>query len=102
MSTNYRLSDETKGVAKDALLAALAPLGVSEGTANDPSPDCFLLTDGESELWAYPEDDGKVTSFTVYGQASNDVSGIISSLEEALDDEILSEHDEGFYEDEDD
>jgi hypothetical protein len=100
MSTDFRLSDPSKGMVKDALLAALAPHGVSEGVPEEPS-DGFLLTDGGSCLWAYPDDDGLVTSFTVFAQSSNDTSGIIGALEEVCDDEILSEHDEGFFEDED-
>jgi hypothetical protein len=104
MSTSFRLSNRESALPKEELLAKLQGLGIREvppDAPKEPEDRSFQLSDGENYLSAYPDDDGKVSDFEVFVQLRNDVRGICDAIEEVCEEVLLSEHDEGFFEDED-
>jgi hypothetical protein len=99
MSTCYRLSNYESALAKENLVAKLAPFGISvveERAESEKACEGFCLSDGTGFLWAYPVE-GLVAGFERFG--ANDVRKIIDAIEEVCGETMLSEHDEGFLED---
>lgn len=117
VNTRYRLSNRESALTKSDLLEKLAPLGVFEKTdparpvriATDPvegkdiseeyGTTWFTLSDGQNFLTAYISEDGLVSGFCAYG--TNKVEKIIEAIETACEEVVISEHDDGFFDEED-
>jgi len=56
----------------------------------------FALTDGKNYLWVYDTDDGNAV-YEVYGELQNKIEGIQSVLTKKFKVEWISEHDPGFW-----
>jgi hypothetical protein len=106
MSTLYRLSNRESALPKAELLSKLEEHGVREVSEAErevpakPGDDSFILTDGTYFLWAYPDDDGRVSEFERFG--GNDPTAIVDAIEGACEECVLSEHDDGYFDDEED
>jgi hypothetical protein len=99
MSTYYRFEEP---IPYEKVLKEL-PEGVTFVKATkkelkDGMLDC--LTDGENFLAIKASKGGEDTELSRFG--GNDVRGIIEALMEKFEVTILSEHDEGFFDDEED
>lgn len=97
MSTNYRLSQQ---ITKQQFLDAVRESGVTEHVCDQTTEDQFCVTDGKNYLWCYMED-GKIYDFCRYG-ANYDAEDFLYEAAEVLDLEVISEHDEDYWEKEDD
>jgi len=96
MSTNYKPSED---VSFDKLRKDIENInGVSIKDNDETSEDQFCITDDENYLWCYRigRDD---VEFARYG--SSYVDEILDILSNHLAVDIISEHDEGFWEEED-
>jgi hypothetical protein len=99
MSTDYRFeSDHTI----DEVLAAADKVGLKvhkDETKRDGSRT-FALTDGRTYLWFYSYKSNKIASITRYGNNYNAPEAILYPIANELGASCLSEHDDGFFEDE--
>jgi len=94
MSTSYRLDIPFQEVKN-----RVESLGLFiDYSAPSSDEDSFCITDGDSYLWCY--NNSTTSELTRYG--ANNVSNILELLSDAFNTEIISEHDEGFFEDEGD
>jgi len=78
-------------------LAGLSASGLSISDHPDATDKDVCVTDGSDFIWA-STGDGSDTGFTRYG--GNFGEGIIDEICEHFDVDILSEHDDGYFEDE--
>lgn len=101
MSTGYRLFNRESALPKAELLSKLGPLGVREAQDAEATDDRFPISDGTNYLWCFAGEDGRIADFASFGDLRNNPERICDALEEVCEDVMLSEHDEGFYEDED-
>jgi hypothetical protein len=100
MATSWRLSNRESGLPKQELIAKLVPLGISvsaERAASSKEQEAFQLTDGSSFMWAYPDEDGRVSGFEVFVDSANNVRQIVDAIEQVSGETMLSEHDDGFF-----
>lgn len=96
MSTCYRLEGS---FTKSQVLSAGNKHGIVERIHGDTSNTKFLLTDGECYLWAYCNEDGTDVDFCRYGANYAAAENILAPIAEELRTGYLSEHDDGFFED---
>lgn len=96
MSTDYRMD---LNPTKKQFLAAAKKVGVKEHITPETTKDSFCITDGDSYIWCYIYK-GKVTSMARFG-GNYDGEDFLRAIAEELHTELLSEHDEDYYEDED-
>lgn len=96
MSTSYRPLDD---ISIDAFKDAVEELGLKiyhkDGVEE---PGHFAITDGEQYMWCY-HDGKQVHDFGRYG-ANYGASDFLDQIGEALGVEIISEHDDGYFEEE--
>jgi hypothetical protein len=96
MSTNYRFTDKiTVRKFKNAIKKA----GLSISKVEDKTDIC--VTDGECYLWFYSYK-GEIAGCCRYGANYNAADAILQPLADELKTDFISEHDEGYWEDEDD
>jgi hypothetical protein len=98
MSTNYRFTEE---FSKEQVLEAMKPLGLEVSKSKDADNTQFCITDGDCYIWAYHGEDGNNVEFCRYGSNYDAEENIVAPLADALQTDYLSEHDDGFFEDED-
>lgn len=92
MSTSYR----PLGNIPFNELRKSPPGQLSEAPSPDATESSFCITDGKYFMWCYGYENN--TSFERYGR--NNPENILEILSEAYGVEIISEHDEGFFEEE--
>jgi hypothetical protein len=93
MSTHYIC---TPAIPFADLRAALPKIGLKEVETKDTSETTISVTDGSFFMFAYADDEGQDCSFERFG--GNMVSDMLEAIAEHFDVEILSEHDEGYFE----
>ena len=91
MSTNYRFTNEVKTL--DVLKAA-NKLNLLKGREYE---NAFCLTDGKSYLWFYSNNED-IVDICRYGANFDAEEDILLPLAKELQTAFLSEHDEGFFE----
>lgn len=97
MSTNYRFDES---IPKDVFLAAVKSTGLSVHTPEEEvDKDKICVTDGESYLWFYVSGN-EVMDCCRYGANYDVEESILEPLAEELEVSYLSEHDDGYFEDE--
>lgn len=99
MSTCYRFTGDFD---KAAVLEAVKKLDLLTPDHRDNSSTSFLITDGTSSVWAYHNEDGQYVSFERYGLNYDAAECILWPLARELGTSLLSEHDEGYYEEDND
>jgi len=97
MSTNYRFDKELN---KNELLKSLKKIGVVEHKTEQSSDNSFCISDGENYMWCYNNEDGVIYGYCRYG-GNYDAEEFLAHVANDLQIEYLSEHDDGFWEDED-
>jgi len=101
MSTGYRFDES---VSVESFLAAVKKTGLEVHTPSDKdevSEDKICITCGEYYLWFYINSDGLISDNCRYGGNYDAQETILDVLSEELDIGYLSEHDEGYFDDED-
>ena len=96
MSTCYRFTDS---FTKTQVLKAAKKHGITESKTKDSSTTQFCLTDGESYLWAYCDEQGNNVDFCRYGANYGAEDAILAPISEELQTDYLSEHDDEYWED---
>jgi hypothetical protein len=99
MSTCYRFTED---FTKEQVLEAMSKVGLTIAPSKDADSSQFLITDGKSYLWAYNDDSTGNVDFCRYGANYDAEDTILAPLAEELDTEYLSEHDDGFFEEDED
>lgn len=98
MSTAYRLSNRESALPRVVLLAKLEEHGI---LVAETKGDKVCVSNGTSFLWCYLSEDGTVADFEVFAQTNNDARPILDAIEEICQESVLSEHDDGFFEGDD-
>lgn len=93
MSTNFRFTNETTFLQ---VKKAIKSLGLSISPTKEATKNSFCLTDGEAYLWCY----NTKPNIEMVRYGGNDVQHILETLQEKFG-EIISEHDEGYFDEED-
>ena len=95
MSTVYRLSNRESALPKAVFLAKLEERGIRVAEAKPNGHVC--VSDGTNFLWCYPSEDGTVADFERFG--GSDPRPLLDAVEDLCEETVLSEHDDGFFED---
>ena len=95
MATNYRPSEE---ISFNKLRKEVEDIGLSIEDNDETTKDNFCITDGESYLWCnrVGKDDVEFCKF-----GANYVTDILEQIGAHFSIDIISEHDEEFWGDED-
>lgn len=97
MSTDYRF---TREVSRKELEKAIEELKLSMPSDVENGPTKFLVTDGNSYVWAYCREDGSNCIFSRYGDNYDAQQDILEPISEKLKTRLLSEHDLEYFTDE--
>jgi hypothetical protein len=101
MSTSYRLN---KSVSVKKFLSAIKKAGLEVHTPSnkeDVSESSICVTCGEFYLWFYINDDNTVSECCRYGSNYDAQETVLDVLSDQLGIDYLSEHDDGYFDDED-
>ena len=105
MSTHFRFSDSDFAIQRSDLLEVLGPHGISLSSVPEfPSARGgmdFGITDGSGLLWCCTNEDGLVDGFIATAQLKNPYEDMLEAIGEHVH-LVLSEHDEGYWEGEED
>jgi hypothetical protein len=94
MSTDYRLLEKVR--AEEIFCGQLERFGVREHlVAGETTERKKCLTDGRNYLWAYIDEDGFVSSFSVYG--ANAPGKVLNAVGELTQSDIVSEHEPQYW-----
>jgi hypothetical protein len=77
------------------------PKGVTECIGPDTKEDKRCLTNGDGYIWAYRNDDGSDTTFERFGLQGIAPYDVLEAIAEKFGVTVFSEHDDGFWDPED-
>ena len=95
MSTCYRF---TEAFSKEQVVNAVKKLGLMLPDLGDCDETQFFIATGDCGVWAYHNKDGSNVSFCRYGANYNAEDYILEPLAIELQTELISEHDEEYFE----
>ncbi len=97
MSTCFRYTDD---ITEAKFRKAMAAVNITEDRNDDTSKDSFCITNGHTFVWVYVYN-GLVT-FETFGMQAMSGGELLYSIADELDTNCICEHDEGFFEDDED
>jgi hypothetical protein len=96
MSTCYKF---TEPFTRKQVEKAVKTLGFTMPPHEHNSATQFLVTDGNSYVWADCAEDGSDCQFTRYGGNYAAEEDILEPIATELDTVLMNEHEDGFFED---